>query len=133
MRIYFYFIRKSQRNHKIRTQIHYNSKLIKKRVRLDWQFWIFSLFFVNRQLSSYIKNCSNSNGRIFTLTVWHFEKSKKKDLHLVFVFHEKKMFVCILTFYIYAFPRGTYNMTFIYHSKTTGRFYLWHWIRPEQF
>ena len=39
----------------------------------------------------------------------------------------KKMFVCILTFYILCIFRES-NMTFIYHSKTTGRFYLWHWI-----
>ena len=86
------------------------------------------IFFVNKQLILCIKNCSNSNDHLIYVDCLTFRKIEgKKDLHQLNSSFTKKMFVCILTFYILCIFRES-NMTFIYHSKTTGRFYLWHWI-----
>ena len=55
-------------------------------------------------------------------------RKKKRFASTQFVFHEKNVCLYSDILHFMHFPRGR-NMTFIYHSKTTGRFYLWHWIR----
>ena len=88
------------------------------------------IIFVNKQLILCIKNCSNSNDRLIYVDCLTFRKieEKKRFASTQFVFHEKNVCLYSDILHFMHFPRGR-NMTFIYHSKTTGRFYLWHWIR----